>query len=112
MRARAQRAFEATLARLPGRLFVSFDIDAVRGADCPGVSCPAGVGLAAEDACRICYAAGADPRVDLVDISELNPAVEEYRSPRLAVLMFYYLLLGLAVRRRRAAAEGGGGAHS
>ena len=95
---RVQRKFEQTLASLPGRLFVSFDIDAVRGADCPGVSCPAGVGLTAEDACRICFVAGADPRVDLIDISELNPVVEDFRSPRLAVLMFYYVLLGIASR--------------
>lgn len=99
---RVQRAFQGALDALPGRIFVSFDIDAVRGADCPGVSCPAGVGLTAEDACRICFAAGADPRVDLIDMSELNPVVEEYRSPRLAVLMFYYALMGLAVRKRGA----------
>ena len=47
----------------------------------------------------ICYIAGAHPRVALVDVSELNPSVEDYRSPRLVVNMFYYFLMGLTHRR-------------
>lgn len=31
-------------------------------------------------------------------MSELNPAIEDYRSPRLAVLIFYYFLLGYSER--------------
>jgi formiminoglutamase len=42
--------------------------------------------------------AGAHPAVRLVDVSELNPLVEDYRSPRLVVNMFYYFLLGLSLR--------------
>jgi hypothetical protein len=80
-------------------VFVSFDIDSISGADCPGVSCPATVGLTAFDAVSICFIAGLHPRVKLVDVSELNPVVEDYRSPRLVVNMFYYFLMGLSQRR-------------
>jgi formiminoglutamase len=79
-------------------IFVSFDIDAVQGSDCPGVSCPGSVGLTAQDAMDISRMAGKNPKVLLMDVSELNPVVEDYRSPRLAVMMFYHFLLGLAER--------------
>ncbi|CAJ1393323.1 unnamed protein product [Effrenium voratum] len=79
-------------------IFVSFDIDAIRSADCPGVSCPANYGLSAQDALHISRAAGRHPQVKLFDMSELNPAIEDYRSPRLAVLIFYYFLLGYSER--------------
>lgn len=54
-------------------LFISFDLDAVGGADAPGVSCPGTVGLTAADALDICFAAGRNPRVKLFDLSEFNP---------------------------------------
>ena len=83
---------------LKENVFVSFDIDSVQSADCPGVSAPSSFGLRAFDAVQICYEAGLSPNVKVIDVSELNPAVEGYRSPRLAVLMFYYFLLGVARR--------------
>ena len=82
-------------------VFVSFDIDAISGADCPGVSCPATIGLTAQDAFDICVEAGACARTRLVDLSEMNPAVEGYRTPRLAVNMFYAFLIGFARRRQQ-----------
>lgn len=82
-------------------IFVSFDIDAVHSADCPGVSCPGTVGLSAQDALEISRLAGRNPSVMLMDVSELNPLIEDYRSPRLAVMMFYHFLLGLAERTKR-----------
>lgn len=59
-----------------------------------GVSCPANVGLTAEEALDICYWAGRNPAVALVDISEYNPKIEDYRTGRLVANMFYYFLLG------------------
>jgi formiminoglutamase len=82
--------------------FVSFDIDAVRSSDCPGVSCPGSVGLSAQDALTIAKMAGRNPNVLLMDVSELNPVIEDYRSPRLAVMMFYHFLLGVAERSGKA----------
>lgn len=98
----AGAAFARTLARFPSdaRVFVSFDLDAVRGADAPGVSCPGAVGLSSDDALSICRVAGADPRVALVDLSEFNPDVEAYRTGKLVAAMFYHFLLGFASRTK------------
>eukprot|EP00760_Papus_ankaliazontas_P038581 PhM_4_TR9197/c0_g1_i1/m.16020/K01468/hutI, AMDHD1; imidazolonepropionase len=79
-------------------IFFSFDIDSIRGSDCPGVSCPANVGLTAEDAVEMCYLAGKDRRVCLMDVSELNPLVEDYRTPRLVVQMIVHFLMGFHSR--------------
>lgn len=81
--------------------FVSFDIDSISGADCPGVSCPSTIGLSADDALKICLEAGKCPNTRLFDLSEMNPLVENYRTPRLAVNMFYYFLLGYKMRKIR-----------
>ncbi|KAI9333986.1 hypothetical protein BDR26DRAFT_1009886 [Obelidium mucronatum] len=95
----AKDAFVATLDRMGGeKLFVSFDLDSVNGADAPGVSCPSPIGLSARDALEICFESGRNPRVALFDLSELNPQVEEYRSARLTAMMFHYFLMGLAKR--------------
>lgn len=79
-------------------IFVSFDVDSIQSSDCPGVSAPGTIGLTAQEALNICYLAGQSPRVKLVDLSEYNPSVEEFRTGRLLVLMFYYFLLGYAHR--------------
>lgn len=66
--------FSLALDSLVGEsLFISFDLDAVGGADAPGVSCPASFGLTAAEACDMCLVAGANPRVRLMDLSEFNP---------------------------------------
>lgn len=79
-------------------VFLSFDVDAIQSSDCPGVSAPGTIGLTAQEALNICFLAGQSPRVKLVDLSEYNPSVEDYRTGRLLVLMFYYFLLGYAQR--------------
>lgn len=79
-------------------VFVSFDIDAIDSAYCPGVSAPGNIGLSSIEACKIAYQAGMHKNVKLMDLSEYNPNVEEYRTGRLAVLMFYYFLLGYVCR--------------
>lgn len=90
--------FENLLDGLADKIFVSFDIDSIAARDAPGVSCPANQGLSSEAALRMMRIAGADPRVSLVDVSELNPAVEGYVTPRLVANMFYEFCLGLAMR--------------
>jgi formiminoglutamase len=101
----APAAFARVLAAVAPRerLFLSFDIDAIASRDCPGVSCPATVGLSAEDALAMCLAAGRSGAVALFDVSEMCPAVEDYRTPRLVANMFYFFLVGIAVRRAAAA---------
>lgn len=93
--------FQDVLDSSPGKVFVSFDIDSIRSSDCPGVSCPATIGLTADHALRLCYLAGKHPRVAMVDVSEMNPAVEGYRTPRLVAFMLYHFLLGLSQRAKK-----------
>jgi len=75
-------------------IFVSFDIDSVKGCDAPGVSCPSPVGLEAWEAIEMAHTAGAHPRVILFDLSELCPKVEKDRTPLLATFMFYAYIRG------------------
>ena len=94
--------FQACLGNLAwncSSIFVSFDLDAVAGADAPGVSCPGILGLSAKDAVSIAYCSGSDPSVRLFDLSEYNPAIEDERTGRLAAGMFYYFCLGVASRK-------------
>jgi formiminoglutamase len=85
--------------------FVSFDIDAISGSDCPGVSCPGTVGLTAHEALQICELAGSNPSVQLMDLSEFNPQIEAYRTGRLVANMFYYFAMGFARRKLVAASS-------
>lgn len=80
------------------QVFVSFDVDSIASRDCPGVSCPAPIGLSSDDALEICFMAGQNPLVRLLDISEFNPVIEEYRTGRLIANMIYYFLMGVALR--------------
>ena len=77
-------------------IFVSFDIDSIVSSSCPGVSAPATVGLTSEQACDMCFAAGQSLHVKLMDLSEFNPIIEEYRTGKLVTLLFYNFLLGRA----------------
>lgn len=93
------KEFEKVLQSFGERdVFVSFDIDSIQGSDCPGVSCPAVIGLAAQDALDICFAAGRHIKTRMLDLSEFNPDVEEYRTATLVCNMIYYFLMGLATR--------------
>ncbi|XP_065667727.1 formimidoylglutamase [Hydra vulgaris] len=95
----ANECFKNVLNDFKSRpLFVSFDIDSITGADCPGVSCPSVIGLSAQDAVDICYLAGKNTYTKLLDLSEFNPNIEEDRTARLVVNMIYYFLLGIAER--------------
>ncbi|CAF1139150.1 unnamed protein product [Didymodactylos carnosus] len=77
------------------KIFVSFDIDSIISSSCPGVSAPATYGLSSEQACAICFEAGKCSQVQLMDMSEYNPVVEEYRTGKLAAQLFYHFLLGI-----------------
>lgn len=81
-------------------VFVSFDIDSIIGDACPGVSCPATIGLSSQDALGICYASGRHAGTRIMDLSEFNPKVEDYRTGRLVANMFYYFAMGVASRNR------------
>jgi len=91
--------FEKVLRSFSDRdVFVSFDIDSIQSSDCPGVSCPAVIGLSAQDALDVCFAAGRHPKTRMLDLSEYNPDIEEYRTASLVCNMIYYFLMGVATR--------------
>jgi len=94
--------FEELLTNLGSELFVSFDIDSVRYADCPGVSCPSPIGLTAEQALKICEISGRNPHTRLMDMSEFNPTFETndvYKTGKLVAFMFWYFCQGVAKRQ-------------
>ena len=77
-------------------VFLSFDIDSIKGSECPGVSCPCSIGLSSEYALKICFLAGKSNKIGMFDISEFNPIAENSITPRLIVNMIYYFLMGLS----------------
>ena len=103
-------ALAETLARLGPNAFFSFDVDAIRAADMPAVSCPSPVGLSAADALAMCRRAGECAAVRLVDVSELSPTAvskgEAYRSAKLVACMFYRFALGRALAHARTNSKG------
>ncbi|GKT35371.1 Ureohydrolase like protein [Aduncisulcus paluster] len=78
--------------------FVSFDVDAISYAFCPGCSCPSPMGLTSEEAIDIMYEAGRNSRVRMVDMPEFNPDAEEYLTGKLVATMFYFFVLGYGRR--------------
>ena len=57
------------------------------------------------DALDICLAAGKHPKVELFDLSEFSPEIEEYRTAKLVADMFYYFIMGVCMRRTAAASQ-------
>ena len=93
-----ENSFQTLLDSRDKPLFVSFDIDAIKSSDCPGVSCPSTRGLSSEDALDICFRAGKCSRVVGLDISEFNPSIENNITPRLICQMIYYFIMGYRSR--------------
>jgi len=101
----AVQIFSATLGSLAfnsDSVFVSFDMDSIRMADAPGLSCPSIKGLRGREALEIARIAGKNSKVKLFDLSEYNPLIEDERTGRLAAAMFYYFCLGVASRKEGA----------
>lgn len=81
------------------RIFISFEVDSINSAFCPGVSCPSvDGGFTAEEAIEIGFISGKNKKVALMDMSEYNPAIEDYRTGRLLANVFYYFCLGVKIR--------------
>ena len=78
---------------------MSFDMDAVRAADAPGVSAPSIGGFSTEEWLEIAYAGGRNRNVKSVDVVEVNPAFDiDGRTARLAALTLWHFIRGLARR--------------
>lgn len=81
------------------RIMVSFDMDAVRSSDAPGVSAPSPTGLFAEEILEAAFQAGKNRLVRLIDIVEVNPEYDaDGRTAKLAALVVMHLLAGYCQR--------------
>lgn len=94
------KSFTSVLDNLPNDIFISFDIDSIQSSDVPGVSCPAVIGLTAQEALDICFESGKNPKVSLFDLSEFNPLIEEYRTGRFIGYMLAYFAYGVSLRKK------------
>lgn len=87
-------------SRTEGPVMASFDLDAVRQSEAPGVSAPSPYGLPVETWLRAAEDAGRSPNVTSIDVVELNPRFDvDDRTARLAALTVWSFLQGLAERR-------------
>jgi len=94
-------AFERALAQDGEALAVSLDLDAVEAASAPGVSAPCPDGFSAADLFACARAAGADPRVRVLDVMELSPPLDvDGRTARLAAMAIWSFLAGYTARPR------------
>ena len=94
-------AFERALAQDGEALAVSLDLDSVEAASAPGVSAPCPDGFSAADLVACARAAGADPRVRVLDVMELSPPLDvDGRTARLAAMAIWSFLAGYATRAR------------
>ncbi|MFL5388006.1 MAG: formimidoylglutamase [Myxococcales bacterium] len=95
------KAFAETLAQDAEALAVSLDLDAVEAATAPGVSAPCPDGFSAAELFACARAAGADPRVRVLDVMELSPPLDEgSRTARLAAMAIWSFLAGYSTRTR------------
>jgi formiminoglutamase len=99
------KRFRQVVRRLAGmgcQVYVTFDADAVREADVPGVSAPNPRGLRGEQVLRVARVAGRSPEVSSIDLAEINPRLDrDSQSVRWAALLIWEFLTGLAERPTR-----------
>jgi formiminoglutamase len=55
-------------------------------------------GLTGEEATEIALLSGRCGKLRLMDLTEFNPRIEDYKTGRLATSILYYFLLGLHER--------------
>ena len=100
-----RRALDVAKGALEGfaakgrRVLATFDLDAVRAADAPGVSALAPWGLGADTALALAQACGACPAVAAFDLMELAPPLDrDGQTAKLAAYLAAAFLEGLASR--------------
>lgn len=79
--------------------YVTFDVDAIKSSDAPGVSAPAAIGFSSEQAMAMCFAAGNSSKVGMMDFVEVSPPHDpDDRTSRLVARMTVNAMLGFANR--------------
>jgi formiminoglutamase len=95
------KAFAHTMGHDEAALAVSLDLDSVEAATAPGVSAPCPDGFTAAELFACARAAGADPRVRVLDVMELSPPLDQdSRTARLAAMAIWSFLAGYSTRTR------------
>lgn len=80
-------------------ILASFDMDAVRSSDAPGVSAPSSSGFFAEEAESIAYLCGKERDVKAFEIIEVCPKYDvDNRTSRLAASMIWHFIKGVSER--------------
>lgn len=80
-------------------VYLSVDLDALPAAQAPGVSAPATLGVPATVVLEVCRTVGADPKLLLADVAELNPAYDpDGRTARLAARLVHEIATSAAAR--------------
>jgi formimidoylglutamase len=81
--------------------FLTVDMDAMPQNTAPGCSAPSARGIEAADILTACFAAGADSKLKLFDIMELNPTYDvDNRTAILSATMFVSFLNGFSTREK------------
>jgi formiminoglutamase len=77
---------------------VSVNLEVIESAIGVSSNCLNG-GFKTEEAIKMMYELGKLSNLVSIDLSEYNPCCEDWRTGRLAVILFYYFAMGLAERR-------------
>jgi formiminoglutamase len=94
-----RQEFISALKEHGGANYVSFDIDAIRASDAPGVSAPAPYGFSGIEAVRMAYEAGKQQSVKMMDLVEVSPPHDvDDRTSRLVASMIANAMVGFANR--------------
>lgn len=76
--------------------FFGFDLDAVRAADCPGVSAPSPIGLTAEEFLKLVKFAASLSTTKLIEFTEVNPKFDiDNRTTKLVAIAMHVFCSGL-----------------
>jgi len=84
-------------------IYVDLDVDVCDRAEVPGCPAAAPGGISADDLRRIAFLCARDPRVKVIDIAEIDAAIDtpDRRTVRLAALLILEAAAGLCVRLGR-----------
>lgn len=84
------------------KIFISFDMDAVRSADAPGVSASYPKGLSIEEMIYLSHYTGRDGRASVMEVAEVNPKHDvENRTSKLGALLVWEYLYGLVNKNNK-----------
>lgn len=80
---------------------IGFDMAAIRSTEAPGTESANPFGLTAEEACQLCWYAGASAKLSAIGFYEYNPELDERnRTAKLEAVMLWYFVEGYYHRHK------------